>query len=207
MAYGVIGNTADFGSVVQGSSPCRPTSFSWALFVALEELKRGDSSPLFCYYIMSETFKKEVSALLDAFFEERPDLFLIELTIGADLSVRVVVDGDSGVNVNDCVEVSRAIEHHLDREKYDFSLDVLSAGATAPLKHLRQFKQHLGRTLKIDTAEGSFKGEFTAISDQLITLRWKERQPKPVGKGKTTVECEQQIEFDQIINAQIELIF
>ncbi len=25
MAYGVIGNTADFGSVVQGSSPCRPT--------------------------------------------------------------------------------------------------------------------------------------------------------------------------------------
>jgi len=121
--------------------------------------------------------------------------------------VRVVVDGDNGVNVNDCVEVSRAIEHHLDREKYDFSLDVLSAGATAPLKHLRQFKQHLGRTLKIDTAEGSFKGEFTSISDQLITLRWKERQPKPVGKGKTTVECEQQIEFDQIINAQIELIF
>lgn len=25
LAYGVIGNTADFGSVVQGSSPCRPT--------------------------------------------------------------------------------------------------------------------------------------------------------------------------------------
>ncbi len=28
LAYGVIGNTADFGSVVQGSSPCRPTKKS-----------------------------------------------------------------------------------------------------------------------------------------------------------------------------------
>jgi hypothetical protein len=27
LAHGVIGNTADFGSVVQGSSPCRPTNF------------------------------------------------------------------------------------------------------------------------------------------------------------------------------------
>lgn len=156
---------------------------------------------------MSETFRKEVTALLDAFFTERPDLFLMELSIGADLSVKVVVDGDSGVNVNDCVGVSRAIEHHLDREKYEFSLDVLSSGAAAPLKLLRQYPQHVGRTLKVETTEGSFMGEFTEISDQMITLKWEERQPKAIGKGKVTVECEQKIEFDQIIKAQIEIIF
>lgn len=156
---------------------------------------------------MSETFREEVTALLDAFFTERPDLFLIELNIGSDLSIKVVVDGDSGISVNDCIEVSRAIEHHLDREKYDFSLDVLSAGASAPLKLLRQYPQHVGRTLKVETAEGSFKGEFTEISDQMITLNWKERQPKAIGKGKVTVECEQKIDFDHIIKAQIEITF
>jgi ribosome maturation factor RimP len=156
---------------------------------------------------MSETFRKEVTALLDAFFTERPDLFLMELSVGADLSIKVVVDGDSGVNVNDCVEVSRAIEHNLDKEKYDFSLDVLSAGASAPLKLLRQYPQHVGRTLKVETAEGSFKGKFTEISDQMITLKWEERQSKAIGKGKVTVECEQKIEFDQIIKTEIEITF
>jgi ribosome maturation factor RimP len=131
----------------------------------------------------------------------------MELNTGADLSIKVVVDGDSGVTVKDCMEVSRAIEHHLDREKYDFSLDVFSAGANSPLKLLRQYPQHLGRTLKVETAEGSFRGEFTEISDQLITLKWEERQPKAVGKGKVTVECEQKIEFDDIIKAQIEITF
>ncbi|MFM1808208.1 MAG: hypothetical protein RLZZ242_933 [Bacteroidota bacterium] len=156
---------------------------------------------------MSEQFKKEVSVLLDAFFDERPDLFLIELNIGNDLHVRVVIDGDHGVSVKDCVALSRAIEHRLDREVYDFALEVYSAGATAPLKLFRQFAQHVGRTLKIETATSSFKGELTSISDQMITLKWKERQPKALGKGKVTVECEQKIEFDQIVNAQIEITF
>ena len=33
MVYGVIGNTAVFGTVVQGSSPCRPTKALYNLLV------------------------------------------------------------------------------------------------------------------------------------------------------------------------------
>ncbi len=33
LAYGVIGNTAGFGPVVQGSSPCRPTKLNSVFYL------------------------------------------------------------------------------------------------------------------------------------------------------------------------------
>ena len=66
-----------------------------------------------------------VSDLLDKAFEERPDLFLIDLEVTPDLQIRVTIDGDQGVTVQDCIDVSRAVEHNLDRENDDFSLEVL----------------------------------------------------------------------------------
>ena len=62
-----------------------------------------------------------------------------------------MIDGDNGVLVEDCMFVSRAIEHNLDRETEDFSLEVSSVGATTPLVHKRQYKKHIGRILKIVT--------------------------------------------------------
>ena len=67
--------------------------------------------------------------------------------------IRIIIDGDKGVLVEDCMYVSRAIEHNLDREEQDFSLEVSSAGATTPLKEKRQFKKHIGRSLVVSTFE------------------------------------------------------
>jgi ribosome maturation factor RimP len=53
------------------------------------------------------------------------------------------------VRVQDCIEVSRAVEHNLDRESWDFSIEVLSAGVTEPLIMARQYKKNIGRWLKV----------------------------------------------------------
>ena len=156
---------------------------------------------------MAEEFKNRVNDLLEAFLQKRPDLFLIDFTISSDQSIKVVLDGDQGVSVNDCIEASRSIEHQLDREAHDFSLEVFSAGATSPLQLPRQYMQHIGRVLKVETAAAKYKGVLTEVNDQIISLSWKERQPKPVGKGKVTVECSQQLNFNEIIKAQIEITF
>ena len=58
----------------------------------------------------------KVETLLTAALAEHPSLFLIELKVGADNGVRVILDGDHGVTLQDCMNVSRAIEHQLDRE-------------------------------------------------------------------------------------------
>ena len=68
-----------------------------------------------------------------------------------DNQIKVIIDGDNGVLVEDCMFVSRAIEHNLDREEEDFSLEVASAGAASPLTHTRQYIKNIGRTLEVKT--------------------------------------------------------
>lgn len=175
---------------------------------------RGPKSPLFyCRYfevldpMSGDRLKHEVEALLGQALESRPDLFPVSLKVGADLSIRIVLDGDSGVSLQDCMEVSRAVEHALDREEFDFSLEVSSAGATSPLELPRQYRKNIGRTLEVKTAEAQVKGTLQEVGDDGITLGWKAREPKPVGKGKHTVKKEAHIRFSDIEKANVVLKF
>ncbi|MAU25867.1 MAG: ribosome assembly cofactor RimP [Muricauda sp.] len=151
--------------------------------------------------------KDKVEALLAKALEENDSLFLIELSVSPDNKIKIVIDGDEGVSLENCIEVSRAIEHNLDREEEDFSLEVASAGATAPLALPRQYKKNVGRKLKVKTQENQFEGELTAATDDMITIEWKAREPKPVGKGKHTVQKRQEIAMADIQEAKVVLKF
>lgn len=152
-------------------------------------------------------FKEKVENLLNQALDKRIDLFLIECIVGADNNVTVVLDGDHGITLNDCIEVSRAIEHNLDREEADFSLQVTSAGATAPLELPRQYKKNIGRSIEVTAGNGHFEGKLTHVKQETITLQWKAREPKPIGKGKHTVEKKEEIAFSEIEKAQVKLKF
>ena len=117
------------------------------------------------------------------------------------------MDGDNGVTVQDCIDISRAIEHNLDRDAHDFSLEVLSAGVSQPLTLTRQYLKNVGRQLKVKTAEETIKGELVAADEQSITLTWKQREPKPVGKGKHTVVKEVVLPYDEIEEAKVMITF
>ena len=73
-------------------------------------------------------FRERVHELVDQYLETREDLFLIELKISADSNITVIIDGDQSVSLQDCLDVSRAVEFQLDREEHDFSLQVMSPG-------------------------------------------------------------------------------
>lgn len=113
-----------------------------------------------------------------------------------------------GVLVEDCMYVSRAIEHNLDREDHDFSLEVSSAGANTPLIKERQYQKHIGRTLNLVTFDKQkFEAVLTATEEKHIVLEWKARVPKPIGKGKITVQKRATIAYQDIEKAQIKLVF
>ncbi|KAB1069684.1 ribosome assembly cofactor RimP [Tamlana haliotis] len=152
-------------------------------------------------------FKKKVTELLDAALVERPDLFLIDFSINSDNHIKVIIDGDEGVLVEDCIFISRAIEADLDREEEDFSLEVMSAGAASPLTHNRQYKKNLNRNLKVKTSKGEVEGTLTEAAEDAITLTWKAREPKPVGKGKVTVQKEAHIPYKEIVEAKVMIKF
>lgn len=151
--------------------------------------------------------KDKVQSLLNKALEEHPSLFLIDFTIGGDNTIRVILDGDNGVNLQDCMNVSRAIEHNLDREEEDFSLEVTSAGATSPLQLPRQYKKNIGRKLMVRTGEEELEGNLTQATEDTITLEWKAREPKPVGKGKVTVQKKRDIPISEIHEAKVVLKF
>lgn len=152
-------------------------------------------------------FKDTVKSLLNEALEAMPSIFLIDYTIGGDNTIRIILDGDNGVNLQDCMKVSRAIEHNLDREENDFSLEVTSAGATTPLVLPRQYKKNLGRKLAVRTGEEKLEGQLVQASEEQITLEWKTREPKPVGKGKVTVLKTQDIALADIHEAKVVLKF
>ena len=153
-------------------------------------------------------FKESVKQLLDDALAEREDLFLIDFEVSPDHRIKIVVDGDNGVLVEDCMFLSRAIEHNLDREEEDFSLEVLSAGATAPFTNKRQYKKNVGRTLLVKTtADETIEGKLAEADDERIRLEWKAREPKPVGKGKVTVKKQAEISYDSISKAQVVIKF
>lgn len=155
----------------------------------------------------SEAFKQQVAALLEEALKVREDIFLIDFKITPDHSIKITIDGDQGVNLQDCMDISRAIEHALDRDELDFSLEVGSAGAGSPLQLPRQYRQHVGRNLLIVRQGVEIEGTLEASDDTQITLSSKIREPKPIGKGKHTVRREVQIPFAEIDKAVVVLKF
>ncbi|MDD5152147.1 MAG: ribosome assembly cofactor RimP [Flavobacterium sp.] len=153
------------------------------------------------------TFKEKVNELLIAGLEEKPFIFLIDLTITDNFKIIVTLDGDNGVALQDCIDISRAIEHNLDREEQDFSLEVASVGVGSPLKMIRQYKKNVGRTLIVKLATQTIEAELVEANDNFIILSWKAREPKKVGKGKETVQKTQEIPYTEIKEAIVTVTF
>lgn len=115
--------------------------------------------------------KSLIVSIIDEFLRSRPDLFWVDVKILPGNHIQVKIDGDKGVNVADCVALSRAIEGSLDRDKEDFDLEVGSGGIDTPLKFLRQYYNNIGRHLKITTSEGeTILGKITGAGEQKVTI-------------------------------------
>jgi ribosome maturation factor RimP len=150
------------------------------------------------------TFKDQVNELVQVALDSRPDLFLIACKISTDNHISILLDGDEGVNLQSCVEVSRQIEHNLDREQHDFSLEVASAGVGSPLNKTRQYVKNVGRKLRIERNEApTIEGTLVDANEEKVTLEWKQREPKPVGKGKVTITKQEILSYQEIVSAKV----
>tara|TARA_B100001173_G_scaffold292787_1_gene285293 strand:- start:243 stop:704 length:462 start_codon:yes stop_codon:yes gene_type:complete len=143
--------------------------------------------------------------ILEDCFQNRSDLFIIDFKIVNMNEIMLIVDGDNGVAVEDCIYISRFIESQLDRDEYDFSLEVSSSGAYSDLVKSRQYKKHLGRVLSVKTQQENFEGRLTELNKNSIVLNWKQREPKKIGKGKVTVNKSADIRFMDITEAKVKV--
>ncbi|MBA3663446.1 MAG: ribosome assembly cofactor RimP [Bacteroidetes bacterium] len=150
--------------------------------------------------------QEKISALANQHLANGP-LFVTGIRIGADNQVIVFLDGDRGVTISDCVELSRHIEKSLG-DSEDFSLDVSSHGAASPLTMPRQYIKHIGRDFDIKLLDGNkVEGTLVECDNEKIKLEYSVREDKPIGKGKITVVKHHVINYSEIKESKIKLKF
>ena len=153
-------------------------------------------------------FRAKVEQLVHEFLETRKDLYLVDLKISAGDDVTVILDGDEGLSLQDCLDASRAVEFNLDREEHDFSLQVMSPGLSEPLKLPRQFKKNMGREIEVLlNSDEKIQGEVVAVDDEKVTLVLRYRRPKLIGKGKEDVVENKEIPYTEIKKALVVIKF
>ncbi|MFT6209819.1 MAG: ribosome maturation factor RimP [Bacteroidia bacterium] len=110
---------------------------------------------------------------------EGTDQFIVSVKVLPTNRIQVYIDAVEGLNVKDCVTISRQIEGNLDREIEDYELQVSSPGLTEPFQHPLQYKKNVGREIKVTTLDGTnIKGELTEFTGEKITVQPEKKKKK-----------------------------
>ena len=136
------------------------------------------------------------------------EYFLTDLKITPANEITVEIDSMTPGDIEQCVELTRAIEEAFDRDVEDYELEVGTAGLTSPLKVRRQYDKYVGRDLEVLTTDGrKLHGMLRSVSDEGIILS-SEQKVKKEGQKKPVVEqVETELPFAVIKKAVYDLKF
>ncbi|WP_343747170.1 ribosome assembly cofactor RimP [Fluviicola sp.] len=154
--------------------------------------------------------KQKVRELAEERIKDRDErLFIVELSVSPANVIRLELDKTEGnVSIEDCMSVSRNIEHNLDREAADFELHVSSAGLDKPLRVHAQYVKNVGRDLDVKLkSKEKTTGTLIAVDEAGITLKLEEKQAIEGKKKKELVVIENKIAFSDISEAKIVISF
>ena len=108
-----------------------------------------------------------IQPLIDANNFELVDVEFVKE--GSDWYLRVYIDKDGGITVDDCELISRAFNEILDREDYiseQYIFEVSSPGLMRPLKKEIDYKRSVGKLIDIKLYKPVDKcKEFTGVLD------------------------------------------
>ena len=134
--------------------------------------------------------EKRVRQLVEEKIADKPNLFLVDVKMHSNGKLMILVDGDNGIGIDDCVAISRHVGFHLEEENVldtAYNLEVSSPGIDTPLILPRQYTKNVGRTLAIKMADGAKReGKLSGITEDAIVI---EEKTKEKGKKAETVEA------------------
>lgn len=134
--------------------------------------------------------------------------FIVDVIVSArkgPKKVLVIIDGDTGVNIDDCAEISRAVGKRLEDSSLlgdeSYMLEVSTPGVDQPLKMNRQYRKHVGRKLKVKLSDKVIEGKLEEVTDEVIALS------SETGTGKKKEIKSHEIRFDEIEKAFVLISF
>lgn len=154
--------------------------------------------------------KKKVKQLINERIEELDNgLFIVDLRISSSSQINVELDKYEGnVSVDDCIRVSRNVEHNLDREEEDFELSVSSAGLDKPFRVFAQYTKNIGRDVKVKRKEGGkIEGTLIAATAEQITVQNSRKERIEGRKKKELIVEDHIIPMSNILETKIVISF
>ena len=150
--------------------------------------------------------KAKISVLVNEKLTE--DQFLVDVTISSGNEVHIMVDSDTGISINQIVEISRYVESKLDREAEDFELSVYSAGLTEPFRLIRQYKKNQDKEIEVLLANGQkLNGLLIGVAEQGIDLEITTKEKLEGSKKKELVTRVHHLGYSEIKEAKKVLKF
>ncbi len=97
---------------------------------------------------------------------------------GQDMYLRVYADKEGGININDCVDISRSLETKLDEEDFikdAYILEVSSPGLTRKLKKERDYLRSIGKRVDVKLYKASdglkeFEAELKSFDEGVFVF-------------------------------------
>jgi len=130
---------------------------------------------------------------------ENDGCFLVSVEIKPSNSIFVTIDSEKGISIDYCVEISKLIEHTLNRDTEDFSLEVSSAGIEQPFKVLKQYHKNIGKEVEVLTNKKTkIKGILTEVSEKGFTVKEEKTVKSEKGKSKELQVEMHQFDYDEI---------
>ena len=86
--------------------------------------------------------EKRVKELIEEKIADRPELFIVDIKMHSNGKLIILVDGDNGIGIDDCVAISRHVGFHLEEENVvetAYNLEVSSPGLDTSLTLKRQY--------------------------------------------------------------------
>lgn len=150
--------------------------------------------------------KKKVEELVKEKLGEK--MFLVNISVSSSNNIHVYVDSFDGLTIDQCVAISRHVEHSLDRDEEDFELQVSSPGLTESFVVKEQYLKNIGREIEVvTTGEQNLKGELKEADEEKILLESRSREKVEGHKKKQLVVREHEIKYDEIKTAKVVISF
>ncbi|MCK4346505.1 MAG: ribosome assembly cofactor RimP [Bacteroidales bacterium] len=134
------------------------------------------------------------------------EIFLVDITVTAKNKILIWIDKKDGITIDECAEISKELENHLDRSIEDFEMEVSSPGLDTSFRVRQQYDKNIGRKIEIVTENNKIhKGELLQVTEDGIKL---EIIKNKKGKGKKEDQAtELSLGFNQIKSAKVIVTF
>jgi ribosome maturation factor RimP len=152
---------------------------------------------------VSSNIKSTVEAMVVPYLEEH-NLELVDVEYvkeGSNWFLRVYVDKEGGIDIDDCGRISEYLSAKLDENDpipTAYFLEVSSPGAERPLKKPDDYRKAVGKHVNVTTYEQvdglkEFEGRLLSYDGELLVIE--------VGKKQHSVPAE------KIANARLAIVF